>query len=181
MSGLVPKTEKEARVSGPKEPLSAKPPELTPKPEVHDLSQTIAAIEKLGGQVTFEGSGSDRRVIVVDLRNTKVSDQDLRHLAGMIHLQRLYLQYTTVGDEGMVHLANLRSLQNLDLCHTRVGDKGAEIISKLPALKWVDLRETNATALALGYFKRLGPADVLLTAVTRSREDFSPWAVAITA
>ena len=66
--------------------------------------KAIAAIKKLGGEVTFDEKKPGKPVISVKLNNTKVTDAGLVHLKGLSKLQTLFLQGTKVTDAGVKKL-----------------------------------------------------------------------------
>jgi S1-C subfamily serine protease len=102
----------------PKPQLKPQPkPQIDPPEKNHpkDAGKAIAAIEKLGGKVTFDEKSPNRPVISVDLNRTKVTDEELLHLKTLTSLQTLSLTGTKVTDSGLVHLKGLTSLQMLGL------------------------------------------------------------------
>ncbi len=64
-------------------------------------------------------------------RNVKVSDIDLKHLAGLEGLRELRLNSKSIGDGGMAHLTGLTNLELLELHNTQVTAEG---LSRLPVL-----------------------------------------------
>jgi len=49
-------------------------------------AQAIAAIEKLGGNVTLDAKSPDKPVIGVNLQGSEVTDAGLEHLKGLTNL-----------------------------------------------------------------------------------------------
>ena len=111
------------------------------------VEDAVAAIEKLGGEVTkayeerrpqtwleelFDDPGdADDPVGVlevtrVNFRGSDVTDAGLEHLKGLKHLNYLGLEDTKVTDAGLVHLKGLTKLQRLYLDDTEVTDAGLE-------------------------------------------------------
>jgi hypothetical protein len=76
---------------------------------------------------------------ILELRETKIGDAALHHLARMTQLRTLYLYETQVGDAGMASLARLRNLDELSLGHTAVGDAGLVHLAGLTKLKVLKL------------------------------------------
>ena len=66
--------------------------------------KAIAAIKKLGGEVTFAEKKPGKPVIGVDLYNTKVTDAGLVHLKGLSKLQTLVLVDTKATVAGVKKL-----------------------------------------------------------------------------
>ena len=62
----------------------------------------------------------------LSLDRTEISDDVLRHLAGMTTLRKLNLNYTRVTDAGLVHLRELKNLKWLHLGGTKVTREGVE-------------------------------------------------------
>lgn len=71
---------------------------------------------------------------VLDLSRTGVTDGDLVHLSGMIHLSRLILSKTDISDAGMAHLQGLAGLEYLNIYQTKVSDAGLTHLEKLSKL-----------------------------------------------
>jgi hypothetical protein len=101
---------------------------------------------------TMLGKETFAQVTEVDLNYKKVSDADLRQLAGLIHLRKLSLDYTAVTDDGIASLQSMPNLQEVSLRYTKVADEGAAHLSRLPSLRTAHLtgtKITDAGALAL--------------------------------
>lgn len=81
----------------------------------------------------------------LNLDNTQVSDDGLKHLAGMTSLTKLRLSNTQIKGEGLKHLAGLMQLPNLTLSHTQVGDEGLKHLAGLTNLGWLDLSHTQVS------------------------------------
>lgn len=79
------------------------------------------------------------------LGGTDVTDEGLRHLAGMASLQRLHLEKTKVSDAGLAHLAGLESLSYLNLYQTGVTDSGLVHLEGLASLRNLYLWQTEVT------------------------------------
>ncbi len=151
---------------------AAQPAKLTAKDIPHaSQGAAVAAIERLGGRVTFDTKSRDRPATGVrlfgpefvdahlmhlkaltslqslDLTNSKVTDAGLAHLKGLTRLQVLNLSGTQVTDAGLVHLKGLTSLKRLDLTYTRITGAGLAHVEGLTSLK----------TLALGYTKITDP------------------------
>ena len=63
-----------------------------------------------------------------------ISDDGLKHLAGLTALEYLALPGCTIYGTGLEHLAKLPRLATLDLAGTQVDDKAADALAALPAL-----------------------------------------------
>lgn len=142
-----------------KEPAGDKP--ATPATAVSmrgpalSQEQIVAEIEKCGGKVERDGNASDGPVILVDLRDTKVTDAGLEHLSGLSHLQTLALVNTDVTDAGLGHLTELSNLRDLSLANTKVTDAGLDHLNGLHQLQTLELLNTKVTDAGLEHLKGL--------------------------
>ena len=116
-----------------------------------DEAKAIAAIEELGGKVTFDKDSPDKPKpwIGVDLDNTKVTDAELGYLKEFPQLQRLDLMKTKVTDAGLVHLRALTQLRSVNLLGTQVTDTGLVYLKGLPQLESLNLQRTQITGTGL--------------------------------
>ncbi|MBC8873173.1 MAG: hypothetical protein H8E44_27380 [Planctomycetes bacterium] len=79
------------------------------------------------------------KLAVLDLLDTYVTDDGLKHLTGLTNLSHLSLSGTPVTDDGLRHLTGLTSLRSLDVCDTQVTDEGVmELLEALPdcSIEW---------------------------------------------
>jgi internalin A len=144
----------------------------------------IAAVKKMGGQVTVHGD----RAIKVGFRDTAISDDalarlspltglvnvavfqsnqltgpGLAHLKPLENLESLYLPGTAVGDEGLKHIGQMTQLVNLYLPQTRITDAGLQHLEKLAALRVLYLDETDITDAGLAHLQSLNLVALSLT------------------
>ncbi len=144
--------------------------------------EAIVAIESLGGHVeyAYEFSGvyhvwdaesppSWARQLVgldflspvvdVDLRRTRVTDDDLKqlkkHLSRLPQLKNLCLAYTHIGDVGLEQLKDLTSLETLYLFGTEISDDGLAHLQGLKNLRILDPSGTRITDAGLAHLKEL--------------------------
>ena len=99
---------------------------------------------------------------------------DLAPLAGLTALEDLDLHGTAVRDEGIVFLAGLKGLRRLDLQGTSITDAAVETIEKLVGLESLNLYRTkisNAGLARLSKLSQLRDIDVRYTRVTASGYD----------
>ena len=108
--------------------------------EAHREQQlAVLEIQKLGGKVYYDYQRDPKRrdvivpkatpkdpkrlswVIYVSLRDTKVSNEDLRHLRKFPRLQTLDLANTSITSRGMLHLKTAKHLSCLSLWNTMCG------------------------------------------------------------
>ncbi len=147
----------------------------------------------LAGGLLGEAFFSD--VVAVALHyERQLSDDDLAHVAKLLHLRRLDLELTDIGDGGMQWLRGLTHLEYLELGSTRVTGAGlgqlqsltaltslgldftaidddavATIVRNWPALRRLDLTSTGITNAALEQLvacQRLSMLNLTDTAIT---------------
>lgn len=72
-----------------------------------------------------------------------LTDDGVRLLAQLPHLERLDLSGTAISDDGVRHLAAIPTLRHLSLAWTRVTDAGVGTLGALRALERIDLDGTH--------------------------------------
>lgn len=77
------------------------------------------------------------------LNKTQITDEGLKHLAGLKQLRRLHLANTAITDAEVRHLEGLENLETLNIYGTKVTDAVLESVAKLPKLKKVFLYDTE--------------------------------------
>ena len=109
------------------------------------------------------------------LANTSVTDDGLRSLSGLSHIETLAignldprqrspgfdLPPNTITDTGLVHLKGLKSLRNLTLGGLPITDAGLEALNDLPDLGGLYLYGTRVRGPGLGRLKSLPALAVL--------------------
>ncbi len=85
-------------------------------------------LQALGGGVFTKGGV----VAEINLNRSKITDDQLKLVAGFGHLTDLSLEQTKIGDAGLAHLTDLAKLEWLNLFGTQVGDTGLVHLAKLP-------------------------------------------------
>src|SRR4051794_5988280 len=101
--------------------------------------KAAALVTKLKGVIVRDDKKGDKPVIGVHLGNTKVTDAELKELAGFKSLAHLVLNNTAVTDAGVKELAALKGLSSLDLAYTKVTDAGVKELAALKTLTEIDL------------------------------------------
>jgi len=151
--------------------------------KAHELTCTPRVAEVIG---------SFRQLEVLDLRESRIGRQSLKHLEGLQQLKSLDLSWTktsdadlasvgkltsleelnlfraNVGDDGVKHLAGLKKLRILNLWNTNVGDDGLAALADLPNLEYVSLGKTNVSGRSAEYlagWRRLRALDLAHTEV----------------
>ena len=95
------------------------------------------------------------RVFELNLSDTQVGDDGLRHLKGCAMLEALVLDNTQVTGPGLGHLTGLPKLDHLSLKACPITDEGIATITGLAALERLDLSQTPITDASLGHLKSL--------------------------
>ena len=98
------------------------------------------------------------------LEHNPLTDDDLKRIAALGHLQELHLGRTSVTDAGLAALAGLTSLER-----TRVTDAGLKALAGLRNLRFLGLsgtRVTDAGLRELGALSNLAELDLRGTEVT---------------
>src|ERR1700687_1967694 len=92
-----------------------------------DQQKALILVAKLGG--TFEADAR-KNVIMLTLADTKVTDDDLKHLKVFTGVRKLYLQNTGITDAGLANVKDWTDLQTLSLNHTKVTDTGLDNLKR---------------------------------------------------
>jgi hypothetical protein len=124
--------------------------------------RAVAAIEELGGGVSYAESAASERfpvtflrrwlppdyfdeIAFVNLSYTQVTDAGLVHLQGLTGLQILGVYNTHVTDAGLAHLEGLTGLQRVSLSSTQVTDAGLVHLQGLTGLRDLYLNGSQVT------------------------------------
>jgi len=108
--------------------------------------KVVAFVEKKGGNVDYDRRVSHRPVFHVHLRDTKLTDADLKELAPLTDLTILNLSKNAITDEGMKELAPFTKLTDLALRETEVTDASIPIIIQFKHLTALYLGGSKITA-----------------------------------
>ncbi len=164
---LVPK-KTVAAVKSPEPPQPAKtlPPPKLPvaagnTPDILKTKDVIALIDKLGGKSRHDFSLASKPIMEVNLLRAKVTDSDLRALAGQTHLQVLILGDTRISNAGVAHLQDLTNLQRLDLGTTDITDAGLMHLKGMNQLTRLELYRTTIGDAGLAHLSGLSELRVL--------------------
>lgn len=110
-----------------------------------DEEKGKAAIEKIGGKITYGEGKFSKNVVGVDLSETAVTDGDLRHLLNFKELQQLDVRLTKVGDGGTQYIGFLKNLKTLNMFRTGLTDAGLERLRNLKDLETLLVGGTKIT------------------------------------
>jgi hypothetical protein len=89
-----------------------------------------------------------KRLRVLWLADTGISDSGLGDLAAFDQLENLEISYNPVTDAGLKNLRALGNLETLSLVHTPIEGPGVANLKGLRRLKFVDLRGSKASDTA---------------------------------
>ena len=106
-------------------------------------------IERLGGTLQPAPSADVEPSINIVLKDSAVTDDQLKLLNKLPHVQSLDLSHTQITDAGLVHLKDLVSLRHLDLTGTKVTDAGMAHLRGLHNLESLGIGDTEVTAAGL--------------------------------
>ena len=147
-------------------PCSGQTAELRP---VQEEQAAVEAIEKLGGEVSYEeekpaegGTAKGERfahVTKVVLSGPHLGDAQLKpaleRLSGLSRLQSLDLGGAEITDGSLKHLEGLTRLRSLDLDNTKVTGSGLKYLEGLTQLQELDLWGSKINDSGLIYLKGL--------------------------
>ena len=138
----------------------ASSPKLTKKLIVTPDTSDAQFAQQVKGQTELE---------VLDLRESKLTDAGLAHVAALANLKWLNLDGVGVTDSGLENLKNLSSLEKLVLSNTAVTDAGLIHLHGLANLESLDLDGTTVTDAGLAHLvslSKLRALSLIDTAVT---------------
>lgn len=154
-----------------------------------DTETALAKIQQVGGTVNRDHQG---QVVTVDLSDSAATDEEvaaigvfpsvrtinctnagqikgttLGQLAGLKHLETLYLVGTDVTDVSLAGLEGLTSLKTLHLGRTRVTDAGMPVLDHLTNLQTLSLGNTEVTDKGLVQLRDLRHLSTLILRRTK--------------
>lgn len=100
-----------------------------------------------------------------------VTDDGLRHIAGLTNLDTLFLSDSGLTDKAMPALQGLAKLERLYLDRTRVTDQGLASIAGLDTLTTLSLVATETTNKGLEHVSKLEHLEVLFLSETKVTDD----------
>ena len=87
-----------------------------------------------------------KKLRLLRLNGTQATNAGLKHLSGLVELQAVDLGETQVSDVGLKEFAGLKKLRLLSLYSTKVTNEGLKELASLKSLRVVNLRKTEVTA-----------------------------------
>ncbi|KAH7547434.1 hypothetical protein FEM48_Zijuj01G0309600 [Ziziphus jujuba var. spinosa] len=103
------------------------------------------------------------RLKCLELSDTDVGSNGLRHLSGLVHLESINLSFTVITDSGLRKLSGLSSLKSLNLDARQITDGGLAALTSLTSLTHLDLfaaRITDSGTSYLRNFKNLRSLEI---------------------
>lgn len=137
-----------------------------------DQEKAVEVVERLGGRVFYEYQGGsepnsfnpDARppdpdklywVVFIDLKETRIKDDDLKILRKFPHLVNLDLEKTNITGTGLEYLSDLQDLACLNLAGTNVDDAALKHLNKHKKLWMLLLDQTKITDDGLKHLSQL--------------------------
>lgn len=127
----------------------------------NDVTELAQQISKLGGKFKRIRPDKNRFTYELDLRGTRVTDDDLKLFGEARGLTDLDLSFTVVTDKGIAHLARAAELDTLRLNGTKVTDAAVLLLRRLPQLRAVELAQTAITDAGIEELVRLKTLSVV--------------------
>ncbi|KAE9453587.1 hypothetical protein C3L33_14549, partial [Rhododendron williamsianum] len=123
------------------------------------------------------GSSAGLRLLrCLELSDTEVGNNGLRHLSGLTNLESLNLSFTVVTDGGLKKLSGLSSLKSLNLDSRNVTDVGLASLTMSPFSKLGKKGDTPAGSCIVSFVPRQSEFTlVLLDADTASPSFLPSW------
>ena len=113
----------------------------------------------------------DGRSEQIRLDHAPVSDDDLRHLAGLEDkLLRINLSRTTISDQGLAQISEMKQLEHLRLASPQITDAGVEVLHNLKQLRHLHLIDVPLTDAGLTHLHGLKSLQSLYLDGTRGSE-----------
>lgn len=111
-----------------------------------EQEKAVAAIERLGGKVTFDETRPGKPVVGVDFTLTRASNADLHCLTPLTQLRSLSLGLSEVTGNGLGRVAGLAELEELNFVSMNVGLAEMERLAACPGCEvWASRAATSLT------------------------------------
>jgi hypothetical protein len=91
----------------------------------------------------------------VQLNHTAATNDDLRYLADLPHIERVSLPSTQVTGEGLIRMPGCRNLRGLQLDQLPISDEAIESLLRFPQLESLSLNGTQVTDAGLEHLAKL--------------------------
>ena len=124
---------------------------LAPFVNLQSLDLSYAAFGD-AGMPSLEGMHDLRRLY---LRDTLVTDEGLKHIAGLTRLEELDLYGTHVTDAGIAYLKDMKDMRKFILLGAPITDASAKIFAGMPKLRELNLYRSHITNAGLSEMSKL--------------------------
>jgi hypothetical protein len=137
---------------------STAPPGSTPKSStsgkgpVRARCKALAVVATVGGYTVPTRPTPSDAIVRVDLRKTRVTDDDLEVIAGLGYVQHLDLGETSITDRGVRHLVRMKRLDSLRLANTKITAESLKHILRVPGLAHLGVSRTAVQESDLAVF-----------------------------
>ena len=129
----------------------------------------LAHDEDVLGVTLYERAGDDilerlhrlPNLVTVQLLNTAVTDQGVKHIAKVSRLYRLTFFSTKISDSQLRHLKAISTLHTLQIIRTNLDGSGLEHVQELPSLRKLYLDGTDTNDAALQHVGRMSRLECL--------------------
>jgi uncharacterized membrane protein/mono/diheme cytochrome c family protein len=97
------------------------------------------------------------QIVWLKVGGTAVTDKAMKEIAGLKHLNKLYLEHTAISDEGIAALSPMANLEYLNLIGTKVSDASIAKLAELKSLRSLYLWKSAITDSGIVELKKLRP------------------------
>jgi hypothetical protein len=138
--------------------VERQPRELSFLDEAHfEIAMAAASFPTETTDVQLRPLQGLRRLKILNLKSTAVSDAGMHYVGRLTALEQLGLVNTRITDAGLAPLAHLHQLEGIMLTNTLVTDDGLAHLQGLPRLKQLWLYGTQVTDARAADFRRALP------------------------
>ncbi len=134
-----------------------------PPPVCAEEQSVLTALRELGAVTDLDDTGHVR---ILELNDSQATDDDLKLLSQLPHLESLDITGGKITAEGLVHLKGLQGLQRLYLNDLPITDEALASLADLTKLKVLSLRNTKIDDDGIPHLKALTRLHVLNLAKT---------------
>lgn len=196
--GLLGRLAKPAKAPKPRKPVVAKsktPPKPSPRTAIAALKKKgVHVVTMRGAKVPTMGIGighkTDKQPLNdadmehflqletledLSLSRYKITDNGVRHLAGMTRLHKLELKEIPITDASAPVFKHMTGVMSLVLSNTKVGDAVLEQIARMKKLQELDLNHTRITDAGIKHLTTCSKLSAILVASTQITDESLRW------
>jgi len=123
-------------------------------------AKALELLAQLGARLRWQAAPTGKQLVMVDLKDTRVQNEQLQVLGVFKELREVYLHNTAITDAGLKDLAAARGLDTIWLSWTKVTQDGLKDLAAFPNLRTLRLGGLPITDAGL---KDLAPLKNLQT------------------